>query len=37
MSQYTYTKGDTYLRFLLGGDGYIISITYGLTDYMEVL
>jgi hypothetical protein len=37
MAQYTYAKGDTYLRFLLGSDGYIISITYGLTEYMEVV
>jgi hypothetical protein len=36
MSQYTYTKGDTYLKFLLA-DGVIISITYGLTEYMEVV
>jgi hypothetical protein len=37
MSQYTYTKGDTYLRFLLDGEGFVISITYGLSEYMEVL
>jgi hypothetical protein len=36
MSQYTYTKGETYLKFLLA-DGVIISITYGLTEYMEVV
>ncbi len=37
LSQYTYGKGDTYLRFLLDGDNTVISITYGLTKYMEVL
>jgi hypothetical protein len=37
MAQYTYTKGDTYLRFLLNSEGFIISITYGLTEYMEVV
>ncbi len=34
MGQYTYIKGETYLRFLIS-DGEVINITYGLKEYME--
>jgi hypothetical protein len=34
--QYTYTKGDTFLRFLIQDD-MVILIKYGLTEYMDVM